>query len=235
MKCATTLDCHEQSQQRRFRRRADKELLVGVAIVSSLVIGVTSNLRKKTQLPPLELFSQINITDNHFSEAPIEDFDQVHVPNRSSNIAKMISVLKPEYSLSKRNEVAAKIQHALRKYNIEPQIVLAIIDTESNFNHDLVSSTGDLSMAQINVEVWNKELTRMNMTPIVADKLKADETYSLEVMAKILNILKKRYEKKDKKWYARYHSKTKKHKGVYLSKVEKRLRLLSKSRVVTLH
>lgn len=157
------------------------------------------------------------------------DFDKVHVPNKSPVIAKMISVLKPEFSTVQSNEVAVKIQQAFAKYKIEPQIVVAIIDTESSFNHDLVSSTGDLSLAQVNVEVWNKEFSRMNLDLIEAEKLKADQAYSLEVMAQILNILKTRYEKNDRRWYARYHSKTKKHKKVYLAKLESRMKLLEKS------
>jgi hypothetical protein len=53
-------------------------------------------------------------------------------------------------------------------------------------------------------------------------------------MAQILQILKNRYEKKDRRWYARYHSKTKKHKREYLSKLELRLKLLEKSKLLAL-
>jgi hypothetical protein len=102
------------------------------------------------------------------------DFDRVHVPNRSSVIARMITVLKPDFTEARINEIAAKIHSALNKYKIEPQIVVAIIDTESDFDHTLISSTGDLSMAQVNVDIWNKEFDRMNLHPIKAEKLKIE-------------------------------------------------------------
>jgi len=162
------------------------------------------------------------------------DFDKVHISTKPSVIAKMISTLKPEFNQGQVNDVASKISQVFGKYKIEPQIVVAIIDTESDFNHSLVSSTGDVSLAQINAEVWNKEFERMNMELIEKDKLKADEEYSLEVMAQILNILKKRYEKKDRRWYARYHSKTTKHKHGYLSKLERRMKKLEKSQIVAM-
>lgn len=168
----------------------------------------------------------------HIYDDQYGNFDQVKMPNNPPVIAKMISVLKPNFSLEKRNEVATKISHALKKYKIEPQIVVAIIDAESDFNHAMVSSTGDLSMAQVNVDIWNKEFARMNLNLIEPEKLKADEAYSLEVMAQILSILKSRYEKKDRRWYARYHSKTKKHKREYLSKLNTRMKLLEKSKLL---
>lgn len=112
---------------------------------------------------------------------------------------------------------------------------MAIIDTESSFNHEAVSSTGDLSLAQVNVNVWNKEFIRLNLAPIDTEKLKVDKTYALDVMGRILNILKSRYGKQDRRWYARYHSKTKKYKRNYLQKLESRMRLLEKSQIVAMN
>lgn len=163
------------------------------------------------------------------------DFDKVHVSNKPPVIAKMISVLKPGFNVAEVNDVAVKIHQVLQKYKIEPQIVVAIIDTESSFNHEAVSSTGDLSLAQVNVNVWNKEFIRLNLAPIDTEKLKVDKTYALDVMGRILNILKTRYGKHDRRWYARYHSRTKKYKRNYLNKLESRMRLLEKSQIVAIN
>jgi hypothetical protein len=46
-------------------------------------------------------------------------------------------------------------------------------------------------------------------------------------MAEILNILKDRHGKNDSKWFARYHSQTKKFKNIYSIKVEKRMRMIA--------
>lgn len=213
---------------RKLLNQNEKELFFKILLVSSLVIGVCSRGHLTNEKIPA-----IKLTQETFDS--FGDFDKVHVPNKPSVIAQMITVLKPEFSMEQSHFVANKIHQAFLKYKIEPQIVVAIIDTESNFNHDLVSSTGDLSLAQVNVEVWNKEFSRMKLNLIEADKLKADQAYSLEVMAQILNILKTRYGKADRRWYARYHSKTKKHKKVYLTKLESRMKLLEKSRIATLH
>jgi|GEM_PF-669277 len=210
--------------------RSDKELFIKIVLLSTIAIGALTNMKNKsTRLQSIKIHNIYSSVDT------FGDFDRAPVPNKTPVIAEMISVLKPQFSAVKRQAVAAKIQKALKKYNIEPQIVVAIIDAESDFNHDMVSSTGDLSMAQVNVDIWNKEFERMKMMPIEAERMKEDQAYSLEVMAQILHILKTRYEKKDRRWYARYHSKTQKHKKAYLTKLSARLKLLEKSRVAQLH
>jgi hypothetical protein len=204
----------------------DKELFFKVALISTLAIGVTVNMNNRK-------FSKVrSIKIDHIYNDHFGNFDKVNIPNKSPMIAKMISVLRPNFSPVERHNVAAKIHLALTKYHIPPQIVVAIIDTESNFNQDAVSSTGDLSMAQVNAEVWNKEFLRMNLGAIDIERLKADESYSLEVMTQILHILKTRYEKKDRRWYARYHSRTEKHKKVYLLKLESRLKQLENANLL---
>lgn len=205
--------------------RKDKVLFLKVVLLSTLTVGVYSNFKRyKRRIQPIKI---AQIHNDQYG-----DFDKVQVPNKPPVISKMISVLNPNLSVNHRKDVATKIHQALAKYKIAPQIVVAIIDTESRFNQNLVSSTGDLSMAQVNVEVWNKEFQRMNLELINVEKLKSDESYSLEVMTQILHILKTRYEKKDRRWYARYHSKTKKYRRLYLAKVEARMKLLENSHIV---
>lgn len=213
----------------RFINLSEKELFFKIVVLSGLSILVCSRLTKSSSISSKsETIKLTTIYRDNFG-----DFDKVHVPNKPPVIAKMISVLKPDFDSAQTQDVALKIHQAFSKYKIEPQIVVAIIDTESSFNHDVVSSTGDLSLAQVNVDVWNKEFVRMKMNPIETEKLKADQAYSLEVMAQILHILKTRYAKNDRRWYARYHSKTKKHKRVYLAKLETRMKMLEQSRVAS--
>ncbi|MDO9182702.1 MAG: transglycosylase SLT domain-containing protein [Bacteriovorax sp.] len=205
----------------------DKELFYKMMLISTIMIGVCTTV--KFQDTKLKYIQIANFDNDEFG-----NFDQVHIPNDEVVITKMISVLKPKFSHAKSSNVAKKIYRAFIKYKIEPQIIVAILDTESSFNHDLVSSSGDLSMAQVNVPIWNKEFTRMNLNLIEESKLKSDQSYSLEVMAQILQILKTRYSKKDRRWYARYHSHIKKHKGEYLSKLDARLKLLERSQLIAL-
>ncbi len=213
-------------------QRKEKELVIKLTLSSMLLVMGCTNVNTRSTANNKK--ESIKITNESSENDQFGDFDKVHVPNKAHVISNMIKVLKPEIDPSSRIAVASDIQHALRKYKIEPQIVVAIIDTESDFNHDLVSSTGDLSLAQVNVEIWNREFKRMNMDLIKEDKLKADKGYSLEVMAQILHILKTRYEKKDRRWYARYHSKTHKHKRNYLAKLEARMKRLESSKLVAM-
>ncbi|MDO9180851.1 MAG: transglycosylase SLT domain-containing protein [Bacteriovorax sp.] len=163
-----------------------------------------------------------------------ENFDRKPYASEAFVIANMIAVVQPELDEETRDIIASQMSVAIKKYNIEPQVFVAIIDTESNFQSDKVSSTGDLSLAQINVEVWNKEFIRMKLSPMNKERVKMDQEYALTKMAEILNIIKQRHEKTDRRWYARYHSNTLKYKSDYLHKLEIRLKMLASSTDLTI-
>jgi soluble lytic murein transglycosylase-like protein len=144
-----------------------------------------------------------------------------------NKIVKMIKKVQPELNEKSRKRIAKNIYKAAQDNKVDPQLMIAIIDTESNFAGEKISSTGDLSMAQINTHVWNKEFKRLGLKKISDLRLKKDEVYALSVMGQILGILKNRHAKKDKNWYARYHSKTKKYNTDYRHKVDLRLRMIA--------
>lgn len=164
------------------------------------------------------------------------NFDKVYVPNEAPIIAQMISIVQPELDHNIRNQVALDISRAITKFSVEPQIMVALIDTESNFQYSKVSTTGDLSIAQVNVDVWNKEFTRLKMPMIKKkDLVKKDQQYAMNVMAQILKILKARHGKSDRRWYARYHSNTTKYKMDYLRKIEIRMKMLSQAHSIVIN
>ena len=200
----------------------EKELVLKLVLVSTLALTVMTQSKNKATVKaqPVELADMYVDT--------FGDFDQVPIAHKPEVVSELIASLKPNLSKAKRVELAKAIKHTMAKYNIPPQVVLAIIDTESGFNHELVSSTGDYSLAQINVNIWNKEFERLKMPLIDLERLQADQVYSLEMMGQILNLLKKRHAKTDRRWYARYHSKTQKYKHAYLSKMELRMVKMSK-------
>ena len=170
------------------------------------------------------------------SYAKLGNYDRVYIANEAPLIAKMIEIVQPELDENERIKIANDIHHAIKKYPVEPQIVISLIDTESNFQYDKISSTGDLSLAQVNVDVWNKEFKRLKLPLIDKEKLvHVDQSYAMEVMAQILSILKKRHSKTDRRWYARYHSNTNKYKINYLKQIEVRMKLLSKAQVHNLN
>jgi hypothetical protein len=145
----------------------------------------------------------------------------------SKIIEKMIKKIKPQLDVKKRVILANYLFRSSKKYKIDPKIMVAIIDTESDFDNTKISNTGDLSLAQINTQVWNKELARLKLPTIDPKRLLKDEKYALNQMGRILSILQTRHAEKDKKWFARYHSRTQKYKQVYSKKVESRMRMIA--------
>lgn len=161
-----------------------------------------------------------NVMPKTFTKAEIFKYN-------TTTIFEMIKVVQPKMNDKKRKKIALALYRASKKYAIDPKIMVAIISTESDFNHAAVSITGDLSLAQINTKVWNAEFLRLGLSQINIKLLKKDEAYALNKMGKILSILKNRHEKKDTQWYANYHSKTKKFKNVYNIKVQSKLKLIA--------
>ncbi len=149
------------------------------------------------------------------------------IRNHVNLISKMIKVVQPLIALNDRHRIAYSLYLTTKKYKVDPKLMIAIIATESDFNNTKVSTTGDLSLAQINADIWNKEFERLGLSKLNSKRLKKDENYALSKMAEILNILKSRHAKSDSKWFARYHSQTKKYKTIYTSKVEKRMRMIA--------
>jgi hypothetical protein len=147
--------------------------------------------------------------------------------NKVNLISKMIKKIQPMLDKNDRNRIAYSLYVTSKKYKIDPKLMIAIIGTESDFKNEKVSTTGDLSLAQINTAVWNKEFLRLGLDKLNPKRLKKDENYALSKMAVILNILKARHAKNDTQWFARYHSQTKKYKNLYSLKVEKRMRMIA--------
>jgi len=173
-------------------------------ILPLIVLSLTMNTAKPT----------------HIEKSDMQYFETIKV-------AKMISTIKPKLCAKKTITIAANLNVMAKRFKIDPKIIIAIIDTESDFDNSKISSTGDLSLAQINLDVWNKELKRLKLPEINQARVKTDEKYALNQMGLILSILKKRHAKNDKNWFARYHSQTPKYKMTYLSKVELRMRKIA--------
>ncbi|MDO9182986.1 MAG: transglycosylase SLT domain-containing protein [Bacteriovorax sp.] len=147
--------------------------------------------------------------------------------NHTKLLAKMINAIQPELNSKAKNRIAKSLYKTAKDYNVDPKLMIAIIGTESDFVNEKVSTTGDLSLAQINTQIWDKEFIRLGLKKLNPKLLKKNELYALGRMAVILNILKSRHAKKDNQWFARYHSQTKKLKNLYSKKVEKRMRMIA--------
>ena len=199
------------------------KLLAKVALILTASLFIQSCSVLKTNLIKGKTNKSVS------KKAKSLNFDQKIFPKNAGVIDNMIAIVQPELAKNNRRTIAAQISKVIKKHKIEPQIIVAILDTESDFRANKISSTGDVSVAQINVEVWNKEFTRMKREPIDKQKLIINQEYALLKMVEILTILKSRYGKKDRHWYARYHSNTHKYKSEYLQKLDARLKMLANS------
>ena len=161
-----------------------------------------------------------NVMPKSFSKAEIRTYN-------IAIISKMIEAVQPDLNNKKREEISLALYQTSKKFQVDPKIMVAIISTESNFNNAAVSVSGDISLAQINTKVWDVEFKRLGLAKIDKKLLKSDEAYALDQMGKILSLLKNRHMKKDAKWYAIYHSRTKKFKNIYEGKIQERFRTIA--------
>lgn len=112
-----------------------------------------------SELFEFELFEECStkISQKQIKKSSVLDgFDKKTFPNKPSIINNMIAVVQPELKPESRDKIAKQMA-TLEKHKVEPRCMVAIIDTESNFFSSKVSSTGDLSVAQINPDVWNRD------------------------------------------------------------------------------
>jgi soluble lytic murein transglycosylase-like protein len=144
--------------------------------------------------------------------------------NKRQSLESVILTFNPKISKDYAKKLAKIAKENAVKHNLDPHLILSILNTESSFNQRAISSTNDISIAQINTSVWTPEyFKKVTGESINQSKLLKDEAYAVSRMCLILKHYKKRYPK-DKNWFARYHSGTPVHKERYSNKVKNSLR-----------
>jgi hypothetical protein len=142
--------------------------------------------------------------------------------------ARYIMVLKPSISEKQAVRLSKMIRHFSVKYNVDPDLMVAIIRQESNFVSGVVAcwpapwkgpgeTTCDYGLAQIN-QVW---IDKWGLDPV---KLATDDWYNITVQARVLSWLQRSYSNDDD-WFGRYHSATPSKKFRYLRELEVHLAL----------
>lgn len=136
------------------------------------------------------------------------------VTTQIKNEIKTLKLL-PEAQLTK---LARSIYQSSQAHQIDYKIMTAIMMVESGFSQSVISSTGDISIVQINYKIWAKESKRLKME-LSESRLKQDPDYAIMKLGEILKYLKQRYAKHDPHWYGRYHSRTLAFKRSYVTKL----------------
>lgn len=145
---------------------------------------------------------------------------------RIRETTQIVAKLAPNLTKDRQAMVAAAIHNNSIKYKISKKILMAIIKVESNFKSNAISPTGDYSIVQINLKIWNREFKRLGLPTIDKNRLVKNDDYAISKMCKILNIIKNRYNK-DPKWYVRYHSNTPEFNSIYNLKINKVMKLMA--------
>lgn len=115
-------------------------------------------------------------------------------------------------------KIGRLIEHWSKKYDVEPEILTAILRQESNFESGIKACwivhryrtcqiTCDYGIAQIN-ELWIK---KWGLDP---DRLQNDDSYGIRIAARLLAILKREYGHEEN-WWGRYHSATPSKRSAY--------------------
>jgi hypothetical protein len=128
------------------------------------------------------------------------------------------------------SQIAEELVSTSIDHEIDYRILTSIIMQESKFDQGEVSSSGDITMVQINYEIWKPEFDKMNLE-LDRDKLKKDEKYALWAMGVILSKIKKSYADKDPYWFARYHNNNKKRKFSYATLVNSHFSNFNKNQI----
>lgn len=156
----------------------------------------------------------------------LTEIDRLHKEEMKTKLDVIVDkVDKAIYEIIKlpdleRKRFATIITLSCKKYDIDPRIMISLIKVESDFKQKAISHTGDYSVAQINYKVWVKRFKQLDRTPLHYEKLKEDDVYAIFRMGEILAELKKDFSKKDKMWFARYHSSTPYFKEKYISRLK---------------
>lgn len=103
------------------------------------------------------------------------------------------------------------VKHS-QHFNLDPQLVRAIIKVESNFNNNAVSHTKDYGLMQVNEKT-------AKLFGLSIDKIKKNKDYAVYCGTFYLSYLRYKYSHKDKYWWARYHSSTPHLKEKYIRRI----------------
>lgn len=103
----------------------------------------------------------LNLED--VGEESEEDFEELATIERNATIDKIKRLINSYYHREVPNAytLAEKIYDASKEKTLDYHILLGIIKTESDFRQDAISSTGDVSLVQINYRIWSREFIRI--------------------------------------------------------------------------
>jgi soluble lytic murein transglycosylase-like protein len=111
------------------------------------------------------------------------------------NVKCLILEHNPRYA----NAIEAALDKYSKKYNIDKELVAAILAQESKFKLDAISHTEDYGISQINIKtIHNFKFNK--------DRLLRDPDYAIHASFIVLSDFKRMYGRKDHEWFTRYNA-----------------------------
>ena len=198
-------------------------------LTDSIINKYVPTLKDLSSADINQAISYVNQKGSH--GLSLKNSEEVSFDEKVENIVSIISDVYGKKPNDNVRLIASAVAKETESHHLDYKMMLSIIKVESSFDQSMVSSTGDLSVAQVNYEHWAPEFKRLGYPKLDKEKLKTDIGYSVKIMADILEIMSHRH-KKDKLWYARYHSGTPSKKIAYAQKVSNELNLIEENEIL---
>jgi hypothetical protein len=123
-------------------------LLIVVALLSLVILQESKMLRKEREF----LRESLNKQNGDIEQLRVD----VSTSMTETVVYLKILVLKPSIDRSLAREIAKSLAIRAKEHRRDPDLVLAMMDVESNFNPNAVSHMGAVGLMQI-MPVWKKD------------------------------------------------------------------------------
>lgn len=158
------------------RKKRNKQLII--QIISSIMAGLII----------IGLLSWMVYSLKQENESLKESISVLEQTNKANQkYVEMISKLQPRIDKRFIRIITAEIVKNANKYNIKPELIIAIIHRESSFNPISVSNKDCIGLMQINPKVHKEKLKKRDVSYYEASHIGNNIDIGCEILRKYLN------------------------------------------------